>query len=158
MDHRKALSLMLTSRYAEEGIEELASKDLVWGTYHLSIGQEACHAGLSSALEKGDWVVPTHRCHGYNVALGTPLDMMFSEMLGSRYGICGGIGGGARQALAAAGIKLYPGVSGNADKAAEAFAAGTLAYDENAVCHHHDHEEGHTCSHTGGHGCGHHSC
>ena len=46
MDHRKALSLMLTSRYAEEGIEELASKDLVWGTYHLSIGQEASHIGV----------------------------------------------------------------------------------------------------------------
>ncbi len=82
----------------------------------------------------------------------------FLKDSGAEVLIAGGIGGGARQALAAAGIKLYPGVSGNADKAAEAFAAGTLAYDENAVCHHHDHEEGHSCSHTGGHGCGHHSC
>ena len=93
MDNGSLLSLMLRSRLFEEAVERLAAKGLIWGTYHLSIGQEACHAGLSSALEKGDWVVPTHRCHGYNVALGTPLDMMFSEMLGSRYGICGGIGG-----------------------------------------------------------------
>ena len=93
MDNGSLLSLMLRSRLFEEAVERLAAQGLIWGTYHLSIGQEACHAGLSSALEKGDWVVPTHRCHGYNVALGTPLDMMFSEMLGSRYGICGGIGG-----------------------------------------------------------------
>ena len=35
--------------------------------------------------------------------------------------ICGGIGGGAQTALAAAGIKLFGGVSGDADKAVEAF-------------------------------------
>ena len=34
--------------------------------------------------------------------------------------ICGGIGGGAQAALAAAGIKLYGGVSGGADEAVEA--------------------------------------
>lgn len=57
--------------------------------------------------------------------------------------IAGGIGGGARTALASCGIKLYPGVSGNADEAAEALANGTLEYDENATCHHHDGE--HQC-------------
>ena len=38
--------------------------------------------------------------------------------------ICGGIGGGAQNALAAAGIKLYGGVSGDADAAVEALLAG----------------------------------
>ena len=33
--------------------------------------------------------------------------------------ICGGIGGGALQALAQAGIQVYPGVSGDADQAVE---------------------------------------
>ena len=47
--------------------------------------------------------------------------------------ICGGIGGGARAALAASGIRLYGGVSGGADQAAEALAAGTLACDPGAV-------------------------
>ena len=78
--------------------------------------------------------------------------------------ICGGLGGGARAALQSIGIKVYPGVSGSADKAAEEFAAGTLAYDENASCHHHDeehqchhgHEEGHECGHGGDEG--HHCC
>ena len=46
--------------------------------------------------------------------------------------ICGGIGGGAQMALAQAGIKLFGGVKGDADKAVESFAAGTLAYDPDA--------------------------
>ena len=73
--------------------------------------------------------------------------------------ICGGIGGGAQMALAAAGIKLFGGVSGNADAAVEAFLAGELAYNPNVKCNHHGehhhHEEGHAC---GNHGCGSHSC
>ncbi|MBR3949447.1 MAG: DUF134 domain-containing protein [Oscillospiraceae bacterium] len=72
--------------------------------------------------------------------------------------ICGGIGGGAQMALAAAGIRLFGGVSGEADAAVEALVAGTLAYNPNVQCNHHGedhHGEGHTC---GSHGCGSHSC
>ncbi len=69
--------------------------------------------------------------------------------------ICGGIGGGAQTALAEAGIKLYGGVSGSADEAAEAFLAGRLDYNPDVHCDHHNHEEGHSC---GDHGCGSHSC
>ena len=70
--------------------------------------------------------------------------------------ICGGIGGGAQMALTAAGIRLYGGVSGSADAAAEALAAGKLTFNPNVHCDHHDHHgEGHTC---GDHGCGSHSC
>ena len=70
--------------------------------------------------------------------------------------ICGGIGGGAQMALAAAGIQLYGGVSGNADAAAEALVTGSLAYNPNVMCNHHGehHHEG-DC---GNHSCGHHSC
>lgn len=77
--------------------------------------------------------------------------------LGAEVLICGGIGGGARMALAAAGIRLYGGVSGSADDAVAAYIAGSLDYDPNARCDHHDshHGEGHTC---GDHGCGEHSC
>ena len=66
--------------------------------------------------------------------------------------LCGGIGGGAREALASAGITLYPGVHGDADQQVQAFISGTLQYDPDTQCHHHhDHREGHchghTCSH-----------
>ena len=70
--------------------------------------------------------------------------------------ICGGIGGGAQTALAAAGIKLYGGVTGSADAAAEALAAGRLVFNPNVHCDHHEHHgDGHSC---GEHGCGSHSC
>ena len=70
--------------------------------------------------------------------------------------ICGGIGGGAQNALAQAGIRLFGGVSGNADEAVNALLAGNLGYDPDVHCNHHDHHgEGHSC---GDHGCGSHSC
>jgi len=75
--------------------------------------------------------------------------------------ICGGIGGGAQMALAQAGIKLYGGVSGDADEAVEAFIGGCLDSDPDAKCDHHDHHhgEGHTCgSHGCGSNCGSHGC
>ena len=81
----------------------------------------------------------------------------FLQQHGVNVLICGGIGGGARTALAQAGIQLYPGASGSADENVAALLAGALRYDPNTVCSHHHHEEGHTC---GDHGCGehHHDC
>lgn len=66
--------------------------------------------------------------------------------------ICGGIGGGAQMALSDAGIRLYGGVQGNADDAVQSYLSGTLGYDPDMRCSHHDHGhgEGHTC---GEHGC-----
>ena len=69
--------------------------------------------------------------------------------------ICGGIGGGAQAALAEAGIKLYGGVSGDADIAVRNFVEGKLDYNPDVHCSHHNHEESHSC---GDHGCGSHSC
>ena len=67
--------------------------------------------------------------------------------------ICGGIGGGAKTALTEANIKLYGGVSGEADKAVEALLSGTLKFSPEANCDHHgEHHEG-AC---GEHGCGEH--
>lgn len=60
--------------------------------------------------------------------------------------ICGGIGGGAKQALADAGIELFGGVTGDADTQVKNHLAGTLQYNSEATCSHHSHEEGHTCS------------
>lgn len=66
--------------------------------------------------------------------------------------ICGGIGGGAQQALKAQGIRFYGGCSGQADQAVADFLAGKLAYQEDIQCVHHEqhnHGEG---------GCGHYGC
>ena len=82
--------------------------------------------------------------------------------LGVEVLICGGIGGGARMALFASYIELFGGVSGDADRAVEAYLAGNLSYDPDAKCDHHDHHhgEGHNCGEhdCGSHSCGEHSC
>ena len=71
--------------------------------------------------------------------------------------ICGGIGGGAKNALAEAGITLYGGCMGSADEAVKALIENKLNYNANVECNHHshDHAHGHDC---GSHNCGEHSC
>ena len=67
--------------------------------------------------------------------------------------ICGGIGGGAKCALAEAGIKLYGGVTGDTDKVVDDLLANKLNYDPNVECSHHGdhhHDDDHNC---GQHGC-----
>ena len=107
----------------------------------------------------------------YQVENGQVTDKQLIPTMGSGHGalagllsrlqvdtlICGGIGGGAQMALAQAGIKIYGGVQGNADDAVAALLAGTLSYDPNARCDHHDHEHDHDHA-CGEHGCGSHSC
>ena len=73
----------------------------------------------------------------------------FLKGLGANVLICGGIGGGARVALAQAGIELYPGVVGSADAGVEALLQGKLMFNPDIQCNHH---------HEGGHTCGHHTC
>lgn len=70
--------------------------------------------------------------------------------------ICGGIGMGARMALQEAGIDLIPGTQGAADEVVNAYLNGTLQYDPDETCHHHDHEENHDCYHKDG--CVDHRC
>lgn len=92
----------------------------------------------------------------YDVQEGKIIDSKIVDTNGSGHGalagiltalnadvlICGGIGGGAQAALAAANIKLYGGVSGNADDAAAAFLEGNLVYNPNIMCNHHNHHHG----------------
>ncbi|MBQ8975784.1 MAG: dinitrogenase iron-molybdenum cofactor biosynthesis protein [Oscillospiraceae bacterium] len=84
----------------------------------------------------GDVVVPTDgEGHG---ALAAFLNSMHIDMV-----ICGGIGGGAKQALASLGIAIIAGVVGGTDAAVNAFLNNTLTGDPNFVCAHHGH--GHDC-------------
>ena len=64
--------------------------------------------------------------------------------------ICGGLGGGALNALTNAGIEVCAGASGNADEAVAAYLRGELV-DTGANCDHHHHGEGEECC---GHGEG----
>ena len=68
--------------------------------------------------------------------------------------LCGGIGAGAKTALADEGIQLFGGCTGEADQAVREYLTGKLRYVQDVSCDHHEgscaHEEG-TCRH----GCHH---
>lgn len=64
--------------------------------------------------------------------------------------ICGGIGGGAINALANAGIQVVGGAEGSVRDVVISYLNNTLQLRENFHCNHHHHGEGHTC---GDHGC-----
>lgn len=69
--------------------------------------------------------------------------------------ICGGIGGGAINALDNAGIKVIGGAAGDVDRVAEDYLNGNLKLRSDFHCNHHHHDEGSSC---GSHNCGSHSC
>ncbi|MCD8155515.1 MAG: DUF134 domain-containing protein [Clostridiales bacterium] len=87
-------------------------------------------------------------------ALAEVLNALQADVL-----ICGGIGGGAKNALASVGIRLYGGVQEDADAAVEALLAGKLDYNPDVQCSHHgSHHEENCGSHGSDHGCGHGHC
>lgn len=59
--------------------------------------------------------------------------------------VCGGIGGGARKALAEKGISIIAGQSGNVDTIIEQIQKGTIQDDPSGNCHHHHEGEEHDC-------------
>lgn len=70
--------------------------------------------------------------------------------------VCGGIGGGAINALNQAGIDIYAGASGDCDAVVAALLAGEFEPAQGATCgcHGHGHGEGHDGCGCGGHGHG----
>jgi TPP-dependent pyruvate/acetoin dehydrogenase alpha subunit len=87
------LRRMLEIRTAEESIQELFLANLIRGTTHLAIGQEACAIGAAQALQPGDTVTCTYRGHHHALALGMSLRAMMAEMMGKASGACKGKGG-----------------------------------------------------------------
>lgn len=84
---------MLRIRMVEERLIELYRSGEVRSLMHLSTGQEAVAVGVSSALNKEDSVVSTHRCHAHYLAKGGSLKKMFAELAGKKDGCSGGKGG-----------------------------------------------------------------
>jgi TPP-dependent pyruvate/acetoin dehydrogenase alpha subunit len=90
---QRALRQMLEIRLGEEKIQELFLANLIRGTTHLAIGQEACAVGTAAALRPGDKVTCTYRGHHHALALGMTLRAMMGEMMGKAAGACKGKGG-----------------------------------------------------------------
>jgi acetoin:2,6-dichlorophenolindophenol oxidoreductase subunit alpha len=84
---------MVRIRAFELAARRLQAENRLWGTLHLSIGQEACAAGVCSELRPVDRITTTHRGHGHCLAKGAKPALMFAELLGRSSGYCKGRSG-----------------------------------------------------------------
>jgi acetoin:2,6-dichlorophenolindophenol oxidoreductase subunit alpha len=98
------LRRMLEIRIAEEQIQGLFMENLIRGTTHLCIGQEACSVGIAHALQPGDTVTCTYRGHGHALALGMTMKKLIGEMMGKAGGACKGKGGSMHLTDASIGL------------------------------------------------------
>jgi acetoin:2,6-dichlorophenolindophenol oxidoreductase subunit alpha len=74
-------------------VDEMFARGLLYGTMHLSIGQEASATGACLALRDDDVITSTHRGHGHCIAKGADLGRMMAELLARDTGYCRGRGG-----------------------------------------------------------------
>jgi len=81
---------------------------------------------------------------------------IFIKKNGGEVLICGGLGGGAKTALAEAGITLVPGATGDSDKAVQAYIEGTLQFNPDTECAGHENQGSDTCQEDHG-GCSNHA-
>jgi len=85
--------MMLKVRRFEEKAGQLYGMGLIGGFCHLYIGQEAVVVGLQDCIKHGDQVITTYRDHAHMVAIGTPMDSIFAELMGRELGCSRGKGG-----------------------------------------------------------------
>lgn len=84
---------MQLMRKFEEKAGQLYGQQKIKGFCHLYIGQEACAAGVVSALVKGDHYITTYRDHAIPLALGTSANSIMAELYGKITGCSKGKGG-----------------------------------------------------------------
>ena len=80
-------------REAEQRAFDLFLQNLVKGTSHLSLGQEAVAAGFAVAMKKGDLSFCTYRGHAHTLARGVPVEKVLGELMGRDNGLMRGKGG-----------------------------------------------------------------
>jgi TPP-dependent pyruvate/acetoin dehydrogenase alpha subunit len=98
-----AYRMMARIRAFELAGRRLQAENRLWGTLHLSIGQEACAAGVCGELTPADRITTTHRGHGHCLAKGAKPELMFAELLGRAAGLCKGRSGSMHLADPASG-------------------------------------------------------
>ncbi len=83
----------LEIRHFSKRVHDLFLQNLVKGTTHLSLGQEAVAAGFGVAMRPDDLTFATYRGHGHTLARGVGLTPVMAELLGRENGLMAGKGG-----------------------------------------------------------------
>ncbi|MGH2693803.1 MAG: thiamine pyrophosphate-dependent dehydrogenase E1 component subunit alpha [Actinomycetota bacterium] len=80
-------------RLFEQRAYDLFLQNLVKGTSHLSLGQEAVAVGFGQAMRHDDYSFCTYRGHAHTLVRGASMTAMMAELLGRSNGILSGKGG-----------------------------------------------------------------
>src|ERR1700683_3086853 len=80
-------------REAEQRAYDLFLQNLVKGTSHLSLGQEAVAAGFAVAMRPEDLSFCTYRGHAHTLARGVPVTKVLGELMQRDIGLMRGQGG-----------------------------------------------------------------
>ena len=85
--------MQLELRQCEKRAYDLFLQNLIKGTSHLSLGQEAIAAGFGVAMRPDDWTFCTYRGHAHTLARGASMTGVLGELMGRECGLLGGKGG-----------------------------------------------------------------
>jgi TPP-dependent pyruvate/acetoin dehydrogenase alpha subunit len=85
--------LQVELRYCEKRAYDLFLQNLIKGTSHLSLGQEAIAAAFGVAMRPDDWTFCTYRGHAHTLARGASMAGVLGELMGRECGLLGGKGG-----------------------------------------------------------------
>ncbi len=85
--------LQVELRYCEKRAYDLFLQNLIKGTSHLSLGQEAIAAGFGVAMRPDDWTFCTYRGHAHTLARGASMAGVLGELMGRSCGLLAGKGG-----------------------------------------------------------------
>jgi TPP-dependent pyruvate/acetoin dehydrogenase alpha subunit len=85
--------LQVEIRESEQRAFDLFLQNLVKGTSHLSLGQEAIAAGCAAAMQPGDLSFCTYRGHAHTLARGVPIEQVLGELMQRDIGVNRGKGG-----------------------------------------------------------------
>lgn len=91
--HVEMLRRMQLIRAFDSLLPDLYTRQLIRGSSHAAIGQEAVAVGACAALTTEDYITSTHRGHGHTIAKGGDVKRMMAELLGRQDGYCRGKGG-----------------------------------------------------------------
>src|SRR5215471_18162525 len=85
--------MQVVLREAEQRAFDLFLQNLVKGTSHLSLGQEAVAAGFACAMKPRDLSFCTYRGHAHTLARGVPVEKVLGELMQRDNGLMRGKGG-----------------------------------------------------------------
>ena len=101
---RELYRLQIEIRDAEKRAYDLFLQNLIKGTSHLSLGQEAVAAGFSAAMKKGDKTFCTYRGHAHTLARGASIEGVLGELMLRDNGLMRGKGGSMHLTSAEHGV------------------------------------------------------